>query len=438
MKTKLPLVLMALWSLASFAQVQNSIKPINANAQGLRLTSTERTEQLLRAPAGCLTAANGQLPATTFMPVCLGNMQKITAEAYAGQYSKVRLIANTPYTFTVSKSDYQITIADENGVSVLAGGTGSATFTPTTSRTVRFYSHTNSSCGSGDASTIHTRSVGCESVTETAYGCNQDYVGMPEYGSNIAKHLNMSVANDFFVPKEANQFALKTMTVELVPLAAAAAADLVSFDVVIMADNGHKAPGAEIKRWTGVVPTKTETLSYPNVVFTTISATLDLEQYELPVNPAESTRYWISLQATSASPESIYWISYPYQPGSTSAPTYNSIDNGLTYSQVTSEIPGLLYDSNWTLDAECATAAVSEATSRSVTFFPNPVRDILTLNSKSKVESVHIYNIAGQKMPISAKPGDGRINLSKLAPGTYIISTILEGGKNESFKIIKQ
>ena len=41
-------------------------------------------------------------------------------------------------------------------------------------------------------------------------------------------------------------------------------------------------------------------------------------------------------------------------------------------------------------------------------------------------------------MSVSAKLVDGKVDMSKLTPGVYIVSTILDGGVNESFKVVKK
>ncbi len=41
-------------------------------------------------------------------------------------------------------------------------------------------------------------------------------------------------------------------------------------------------------------------------------------------------------------------------------------------------------------------------------------------------------------MAVPSKLVNGKLDMSKLAPGTYIVSTILQDGKNESFKVIKK
>lgn len=393
---------------------------------------------LVVAPTGCLTATNGQWPSSTVTPNCNGSVTNITTEGYLNEYSKINLTAGIAYTFSTSNTSYFITIGNEAGTTVLASGTGSVNYTPTVSGAVRFYSHLSNACDGGD--TLHSRSIKCGTPPiEPVYGCDQNYTGTWSQANAVAKSANYAVANDFFVPKESGTYRLQSMTASFVrQLATIDTGDITSFDIVLMSDSGLKSPGTVIKTWTGVVPTVTVgPANFAN--FPTYNAVINLGDYELPVNTAEDTRYWLSLQMTTASTNNYFWIGYDYTTGWKTAPNYQSSNNGLTYTVISSTTnPNARYDSIMSIDATCATAAVNEAGNKNVSFHPNPVKDFLTINSKSKIETVHVYNVAGQKMPMTSKLTDGKIDMSRLAPGTYIISTILEGGKNESFKVIKK
>lgn len=403
---------------------------------------------LVIAPTGCLNATNGQYPAATYTPTCNGVAGNITTAAWLNEYSKVNVTAGTEYTFTAKKTDgtaYFITIGDDAGTTILASGTGSVTYTPTANGVVRFYSHLSSNCDG--TSTSHVRAVKCGTPppppVEPDYGCDQTYSGTPDTAHNMTKNLATAtymVANDFFVPKESGTYKLQSVNFDIVSQAAASATDVTSYDLKILADSGSNTPGSTVlKTLTGVAPTNVLTLPGTFATLPTYRVTLDLGNFELPVNAAADTKYWVAITGTSASQTSFYWIGYKYNEGWLTSSDYQSSDSGATWVQgASTTTPGQHFDGMMMIDAECATAAVSESGNKSVSFYPNPVKDVLTLNSKGNIEIVHVYNIAGQKMPVSSKLVNGKLDMSKLAPGTYIISTILEGGKNESFKVIKK
>ncbi|ACU08721.1 hypothetical protein FIC_02288 [Flavobacteriaceae bacterium 3519-10] len=403
------------------------------------ISENNQSNSTQHAPAACLTAPNGQYPTTTFSPSCNGNTENITTLAFTGEYSVLNVTTGVSYTFSVSNPAYYITISDNTGTAVLASGTASVVWTSTLTGSIRFYSHADSSCGIGPTTVTHTRAVKCGlPPMEPDYGCDQTYTGTPDVASNIIKNstMNFAVANDFFVPMESAAYYLQYITADVVPLAAAGAADISSFNIQIMSNSAGDTPGTVIHTLANVVPSSITPLPNPFAGYPTFAVKLNLGNYSLPVNANADTRYWISLQANSASNTSIYWIGHQYNEGWKTKSNYISADGGVTWAQVISAAaPGQHYESNMTVDAECSLAAVNERDRNNVTFYPNPVKDFLTLVSQTKIETVHLYNISGQKMTISP---NSRLNMRGLVPGVYIISVILADGRNESFKVIKK
>ena len=357
------------------------------------------------------------------------------------EYSKVNVIAGTQYTFSTSNASYFITIGNEAGTAILASGTGSVNYTPAANGVVRFYSHLSSNCDGSNGT--HSRTVKCGTPppppTEPEYGCNdQTYAGTWLLANNIVNvsaTSNFVVANDFFVPMGTETYNAQSMTVTVVPIGGQA--DIGNATVKILSDNAG-VPGAVLQTFENLSPIITP-LTPTFAAYPTFDLTFNLSGYALPGSATEAKRYWVSVQVGSkaATPQGIFWIGHQYYDGWQTKPNYQSSNGGTSFAVITSTTPGS-FDSNWSIDADCVTAAVGEAGNKSVSFYPNPVKDVLTINSKGNIETVHVYNIAGQKMSVSSKLVNGKLDMSKLAPGTYIISTILEGGKNESFKVIKK
>lgn len=77
-------------------------------------------------------------------------------------------------------------------------------------------------------------------------------------------------------------------------------------------------------------------------------------------------------------------------------------------------------------------------TQQVITYYPNPVKDILHIQSDKNVEQVSVYNLAGQQVVTNAKLVDGKLNLRTLTSGIYVIRVLMENGKMETFKIIKK
>jgi hypothetical protein len=130
-------------------------KVIPKNSAGTALSCS--TWSFTTSTPGC---TNGTLyPSTTYSPSCSGSFENITTLGYAGEYSNVSLISNVQYTFNSSVSTDFITITNSGGTTKYIYGTTPITYTPTSDEVVRFYTHTNSNCGTQSVS--RTRQVKC-------------------------------------------------------------------------------------------------------------------------------------------------------------------------------------------------------------------------------------------------------------------------------------
>lgn len=72
-----------------------------------------------------------------------------------------------------------------------------------------------------------------------------------------------------------------------------------------------------------------------------------------------------------------------------------------------------------------------------LTYYPNPVKDVLQITSQKQVTGVAIYNIEGREIN-GYSINNNTVNMQTLASGLYIVKAQLEGGTTEVFKIIKE
>lgn len=86
----------------------------------------------------------------------------------------------------------------------------------------------------------------------------------------------------------------------------------------------------------------------------------------------------------------------------------------------------------------CEEMGTGDLNSFDFAYYPNPVKDILNIESEKAVESIDAFNLAGQKVISNIKLTQGKVNLSSLTPGTYVFRVTLQGGQLETFKIIKK
>ena len=87
-------------------------------------------------------------------------------------------------------------------------------------------------------------------------------------------------------------------------------------------------------------------------------------------------------------------------------------------------------------EKEYAVLGLAESKSTTVSFYPNPVKDLLHINANNKIKSATIYNISGQVVDCNML-NTNSINFSKLSKGVYFVEVILENGKKINQKIIK-
>lgn len=91
----------------------------------------------------------------------------------------------------------------------------------------------------------------------------------------------------------------------------------------------------------------------------------------------------------------------------------------------------------WILYVEDLFLGKNEVTVQPISVHPNPVNDILHLNSKSTIDAVAIYSITGQEISnFSTTENLSQINVSALAQGVYLVK-VSSNGNVENFKIVK-
>ena len=69
--------------------------------------------------------------------------------------------------------------------------------------------------------------------------------------------------------------------------------------------------------------------------------------------------------------------------------------------------------------------------------YPNPVNDILYFKETGKIQKAEVYNMVGQKIK-SYEAVDGKINVSSLPKGNYILQYSVKGGAQENCRFIKK
>ncbi|MBD3903267.1 T9SS type A sorting domain-containing protein [Chryseobacterium sp. Ch-15] len=81
--------------------------------------------------------------------------------------------------------------------------------------------------------------------------------------------------------------------------------------------------------------------------------------------------------------------------------------------------------------------AVDDLTSSDLKFYPNPVNDVLNINTTGIIQKVEIYNMAGQNVLSSNEIDKSQINMTSLKSGVYIVKITIDGNV-EDLKVIKK
>lgn len=92
----------------------------------------------------------------------------------------------------------------------------------------------------------------------------------------------------------------------------------------------------------------------------------------------------------------------------------------------------------WAATVSCASLAVDNINATKFSYYPNPTTGILNLTASSKIESIEVFNVAGQKvMNFAPKSDKSEINLSNLPKGLYFVKATVNG-KVITNKVIKK
>jgi hypothetical protein len=88
---------------------------------------------------------------------------------------------------------------------------------------------------------------------------------------------------------------------------------------------------------------------------------------------------------------------------------------------------------------DCIYVSTKEPEKSSVEIYPNPANDFLTIEMKSPVESITIYNLTGSKVAElkTDNKQDARLDVSGFSPGIYNLRFNTAKGESFSRKFVK-
>ena len=236
-------------------------------------------------------------------------------------------------------------------------------------------------------------------------------------------------ANDFDVLAN-TQFAVEKITLEV----ATVAGDPTTFNVSFFeGESGVENPVGST--FEDLVPTSVTPNGYLFGFYPMYTVELTLPTTEtFPATTTEDKKYWIAIESALDSTGGFtYWVSTAYM--GTTLPTWQN--DGVNWF-VYDDGAGGNGEGVMAIEGECETLGLSDISTTDFAYYPNPVNNILNIESRKNIESVSIFNMTGQKVISNLKVENGKVNLSSLSPGSYVFRVRLEGGQVETFKVVKK
>ncbi len=139
--------------------------------------------------------------------------------------------------------------------------------------------------------------------------------------------------------------------------------------------------------------------------------------------------YWLEPKITTPEPSTVWWAAT--ENGTDGAITMLSEDGGASWTPLEAE-------SIFFVAGECRTLGISDLTSVNFNYYPNPVDEVFTIQSKTAIESISVYNLMGQVVLKPSAISHGEIDLSTLNSGIYLVKVTFDGGYSETLKIVKK
>lgn len=343
--------------------------------------------------SGCTNAPNGEYPENVYVPNCSGNREYITQYGFSGEYSSVKLTAGISYEFQGSVASDFITISNSTGQQTLISGLNRVTFTPEEDMVVRFYLHTNESCGY-DFDELKARSVKCSSVA-TSY-CEP----VLDCGGGAAI-LNVSTATESYSSGcTENGYSDYTQTSTI----NATVGNPLNLNVQV----GYGWYDESVSVWIdfnrNFIFEQNEFFYLGSGTNTTISGVINI-----PDN-VEVGDYRMRIRLATVSQNLAIWT--------------KSCDVSDYYGE-TEDYKLTITEGLNTQDLNASKIALS----------PNPMNDVLTINNHDLVDKIVMNDLSG-KIVLRTK-SQALIKVDNLAKGVYIIQLYMKDGSVKTQKMVK-
>lgn len=356
----------------------------------LGLNSTAFTQ----SDEGCLTAVNGQYPDYTFTPQCTGNFETVADWAYTGEYSVVNVIAGMQYQFKSSSPTDFITISNADATLTYAIGFDTVTWIADISQEIRFYIHSDESCGY-DYDELKKRMIKCEGIIP------EDYCQPILNCSDGATILNVDFAG-IIHESECSTNGYNDFT-----------------DHIMMVNMGETYPIA-VEVGYGWYEQS-------------LSMWIDFNENFL----FEEDEFFFIGEGTNGTIQSEITIPTDILPGKYRMRLRLATVPGnlATWDQACDSTETYGETEDYTILISPENMSTNDLSQTILNFYPNPVQDFLNIEAKSTIKSVSIFSLNGN---ILIQTTQSKIDMSHLKYGTYIARIELENGETQTIKVLKK
>lgn len=377
---------------------------------------------------GCLDAFYGAYPESTYEPLYAGVFETIFTGNYAGQYSAVHVLAGKEYTFASSIETDIITIGDENGENILTFGTGSLVWKAPSNQIVRFYTHADAYCNYLNVFRSHLIKCG-ETPPPPAVPDYECYQGDGLASNNFENSFSIDPLDvyrnvDDILVEDGIIFTIQYLRLNI----ATWWQPVSNISFIFLADSNGFPTDSVVFKTDYIVPDSQIVRGFNSIGFPVYEISVSLPK-SIDLLPG---RYWLLPRGTTGF-GSAYWEMTTL--GSNGGNMYTSTDGGAWEKDARN------YQAVFFAAGECnQIQSISGASISEVAYFPDPVVDQLTIDSKNPISSVNVYNLMGKRVEVNGiniNINQAKVDMSLLTPGIYFIQLINANNKVETFKVIK-
>lgn len=239
-----------------------------------------------------------------------------------------------------------------------------------------------------------------------------------ESGMNITAGASVRTADDFYVSPD-NVLAIDR--VELVVITPVHSFEFMNFN--FYEDSGG-APGALIASLSNVSPSS---LYIDGTVwgFNAFTVQVDIN-LEFEGGPS-GAYYWMQPEVIIES--EAYWESTTA--GVLGSTAHASIDNGPWEPEPTG--------AHGVFKLHCGdVVGVNPIEQPQFSYYPNPVTNVLHIDTENTIESLSVFNMLGQQVLVSKDIVERQIDVSTLSKGSYMLRLTFENGIVETIKVVKE